>query len=552
MPIRVRISYKNPKHYLISQMTMTMEADAAAVPQVKSGAIPSKPGAIRFDIPDGVKEVTLKILIPKQRASPVSILELTQHFKVAAGRPPRLNQLVFDGPPFMADGPKLYHPRLSEPATAGSGKGKLFELVLDTRFLRVTDFARRSGRLDTFAGTEWKPPMGSRVVVLEDTHPNPNPIVWYVLIPPAVDSTQSKINVLMFYRPEMIKEFNYKDLRDIEPSKFMRYSDDPPAGSPFFISAGTFSPYPPCAYERQLVQSGKRVVMAFPMPHVTNYGLAEGVTAPDTLRRFVKTLWMEGEVGGRADDKAVLGRVAVAGFSSGGDSALKAVGEFGNSIDELYLFDPGKSKGFELLKGWLAGKSDRKLRMIAGGYQQSTMQAMHVPDAMINSVDSDFWFTDLTYLKALSPPGGPIEKFDHLATAAASGTATTPATVATGLFRIVAPGAPVQSPIVLEGRFQTPKGAQSSQPHRIGGNTLPSEAEAASFAHFGGVPRPVKSDADVVAVANAIVNQGKPEPDRIRALRHSWASCGGKSADGTRTAADYKGYLQSCLEKSSF
>ena len=125
----------------------------------------------------------------------------------------------------------------------------------------------------------------------------------------------------------------------------MRYSEDPPAGSPFFIDQGGFDPYPNCAYERQLVQSGKRVLMAFPMPHNTSYGLAEGVSAPATLRKFVKTLWMEGEVGGRADDKAVLGRVALGGFSSGGNSALQAIKDFGNSIDELYLFDPGLFKG---------------------------------------------------------------------------------------------------------------------------------------------------------------------------------------------------------------
>ena len=190
--------------------------------------------------------------------------------------------------------------------------------------------------------------------------------------------------------------------------------------------------------------------------------------------------------------------------------------------------------------------------MIAGGYQQTAMPSLGLPDAMINSTSVEFWFTDLTYLKALSAPGGPVEKFDHLATANAAGAATTPATVATGLFRIVAPNAAVQSPIVLEGRFQNARGAQSTKPHRTPGNTLPSEAEAASFAHFGSVTRPVQSDNDVISVAAAITIQGKPEPDRIRALRHSWASCGGKSADGTRTAADYKGYLQSCLERSSF
>lgn len=252
MPIRVRISYSNPKHHLIAAMTMTMQADGAALPQVKSGPFPSKPGAIRFDVPDGAKNVTLKIEIPKQGFSVVSILEVTQHFKVIAGKPPRLKPFVFDGPPFMADGPKQYHPRLSEPTTAGSGRGKLFELVLDTRFLRVTDFARSLGKLNGVSGTLWKPPMGSRVVVLEDTHPVPNPVVWYVLIPPVLDSTISKINVFMFYRPEMVKEFNYKDVRDIEPGKFMRYSEDPPAGSPFFINGSTFNPYPHCAYERQL------------------------------------------------------------------------------------------------------------------------------------------------------------------------------------------------------------------------------------------------------------------------------------------------------------
>ncbi len=261
---------------------------------------------------------------------------------------------------------------------------------------------------------------------------------------------------------------------------------------------------------------------------------------------------MEGEVGGRAGDKAVLDRVGVGGFSSGGNSALKAIKEFGGSIDELYLFDPGKFEGSELLRPWLGGKSGRKLCMIAGGYQQTNMPSVGLPDSMINSTSVGFWFTDLTYLKALSAPGGPIEQFDHLVTANAAAVATTPATVATGLFRIVAPNAAVQSPIVLEGRFQNAHGAQSTKAHRIPGDTLPSEAEAASFAHFGAVTRPVQSDSDVGSVAAAIVIQKGPEPDRIKALRHSWASCGGKSADGTRTAADYKGYLQSCLERSSF
>jgi hypothetical protein len=45
-------------------------------------------------------------------------------------------------------------------------------------------------------------------------------------------------------------------------------------------------------------------------------------------------------------------------------------------------------------------------------------------------------------------------------------------------------------------------------------------------------------------------NEG--EPNRIRALRHSWSVCGGVSSGRSRTDKDFKGYLLIFLEKSGF
>ena len=213
------------KHYLISTLIVTMKADGAALSKVTTGPDASKPGALRFDVPETATKVELHVEIPKfniTSARPVLVFD--QRFKVvtAAGKPPRLEPVMFT-PTLLQRGPKRYHPRLSEPTTAASGKTKLFDLILDLRFLDLTDLAKGLGKLDFFKSR----PHPCDIRMFEDTHSRPDPVTWVVAIPPKVAEGR-KMGVFLFYRPEILPPKTpsipvYKDTRTAPPERYIRY-----------------------------------------------------------------------------------------------------------------------------------------------------------------------------------------------------------------------------------------------------------------------------------------------------------------------------------------
>src|SRR5438067_13399743 len=108
MAIRVRIRHGNLKHYLISTLVVSMKADGVTLAKVTTGPDASKPGALRFDVPESAVKVELHVEIPKFNiTSSRPVLTFDQRFKVVkpAGKPPRLEPVIFT-PPLLQRGTK--------------------------------------------------------------------------------------------------------------------------------------------------------------------------------------------------------------------------------------------------------------------------------------------------------------------------------------------------------------------------------------------------------------------------------------------------------------
>jgi hypothetical protein len=560
MAIRVRIRHGNLKHYLISTLKVSMKVDGTDLPQVKKGADASAPGSLRFDVPETAGKVELHVEIPKFNAgSTKPILEFDQRFKVVttAGKPPRLEPVIFT-PPLKQRTTKRYHPRLSEPTTAASGKTKLFDLLLDLRFLDLTDMAKSLGKLDAF---KLLPSHPCDIRVYEDTHSRPEPVTWIVAIPRKTQESR-KMGVFLFYRPEILPPKDpafprYKDTRTAPSERWNRYllsSDDT---EPFFVnSAKAFVENPRCGFEQQLHASGKNVVMVMPLPHVTSYGLGEGPPTVNTVKALLDAMWIESAISVFDLRPPVMTRFAVGGFSSGGNTALQSIKFNPKDIDELYLFDPGRWIGNERLAGWIKTGTDHRLRMTGGGYNQENMIAkvkeLRGSDVLLINDKTDYWHTNALYHGALSEVGKPDEGFDPAPAAGATVTPTMPATKEKNIFLV--PFASTPPPVIparlnLEGHWTEKSKPQTGRAFAEGIGIV----EAASIVRFRLSGNQFATKAEFNKFISLITNNpdNEGEPNRIRALRHSWSVCGGVTTGRSRDK-DFKGYLLIFLEKSGF
>src|SRR4029434_5897379 len=156
----------------------------------------------------------------------------------------------------------------------------------------------------------------------------------------------------------------------------------PKPESPFFAGPDAgWNPGPSVSFEQQLIESGKKILVVHPWPSGINFGHLYTPNLRRTLDHALTALRSNGaiSIGNVLDIQTA--RIGVAGYSGGGNEAIKVWKANHHAVDELYLLDPqsfakDQAKGGTLLvneKGALLPalrewfKDDRRrLRMIGG------------------------------------------------------------------------------------------------------------------------------------------------------------------------------------------
>lgn len=542
MPIRLGVDHASTKHRFIQQLTMQVTADGAVVPEVDKL---SQAGARRFDVPDTAASVQLDITVPAPLPGIPDLVRIQQQFNVsAAGGAPTL--VPTGSPPALA-------PRLS---VARSGAARtppgVYRLGLDVEFLDMTSYwlAINAG------GPLFTTTQGSQLVILERTRGTP--AAWVVLVPPLARAASAQsTGLLMFLRPTSDTHTSVDDLGP-KLAGAARYLGDQVAVPPFGMGKlGEFPDYDhQCGFERQLVASGKPVVLAWPFPNGGDYGAVITASMPDMIRSLVVALWDAGRIGIGAPSVGI-GRFALAGYSRGGLAALDCFANFSNRsfIDELYLFDPGQFpdslQSVAPFQQWLDGAPARfrLLRMIGGGFQHGRMLAFAASlarqDATCFPATATAWFTDPSYQIGLSPAGTPL-----VFTAAGSPAAPGTASGDTGIFTrsFTAGTSTVPSRLVLTGagqRFTLLGVAPEEAASIVRVHALDTVNAARTPPLPPGTAVTAATFAGVMAKIRA--NEDAKEPDRIQAIRHEWTVFGGADFGN-----GYRGFLQQCLELSGF
>jgi hypothetical protein len=552
--MRLRISYDNPQHRFIRTIVVTVTADGVPATQRPE----SKAGALLFDVPDGALALTVGAVITPTPSQP-PVLNVKQAYSKAT--------LASGAVVWVPTAPIDRHIIVTGWVGASKKRRGVFVLKLDLTFLDLTAYATLLHPPYTFAAAH-----GASFAVLECTDNYPGrgsngAVTWACLIPPAVASAPSPtaLGALLFLRPTASRDDGtdpYTNTDDVSnvTIRLTRYTTDPPAANPFYVDGTFFDPVPFCGWERQLVDSGKAVVLFWPFPHGINHGSVVSSRMPALVRSALYTLW----IGGRLGSVGPLAdyRLGLGGFSAGGARALATLRQAGNGaqVDELYLFEPADfSLRVADVESWykLGGKV---LRMMAGGYQQTAMIALAAKladpvNATCKPAQSDYWYTSALYQAAISNRGG-IEHFDLAGTTPAPGS---PSAVSAVFLSSYDPSAPK---LVLS--WKDPATAvERVRPFTPGPRVpVPSHEEAASLVHWwliglyaGG--NPIANAQTFMTVMQRVTSAAgesswpvRGEADRIDSIRHEWTVIGGEGAIDRQ--AGFKGYFQICLENSGF
>jgi hypothetical protein len=403
MAIRLAVNYLNTAHRFVTTAQVTLTLNGTAENEAKD----SKPGQRRWDITDTVgTNLELRVLIPEPAGSGLGkpLLDLKQVLQVIA-LAGGANSLTPKG---TAACPDTFNPRLTGQLVAASS-GRRFEINVDLTFLDVTDYYQaRTHRLDEYTNMpQTNPPRQSGVAtgLVPNTDPLPHygtklrileftggkPVTWAVLIPPAVKPDSNRIGTVLFFRPAMTTYTNTDDLdigkndsHDCDPpaGALLRYLGDPlPEATPFFSqpkggSCKSWKTFPCCGWEKQISNANKCALFVHPFPHGIDYGTIVLSKFPEILASLCKILWADGTIGASVCADLRLARIAVSGFSAGGDATFACLKSRPEKIDELYLFDPnGTGSNQTAIEAWFR-RGGKKLRMFGGGFQQASMMTI--------------------------------------------------------------------------------------------------------------------------------------------------------------------------------
>lgn len=469
---------------------------------------------------------------------------------------------------------RLVHPRCMHNVNVSSGKGLDFRLTIDAEFIIVTEYLSKyrsnvdpsSDRLSDLR--QLASHLRCTFNVLEHTQ-SIVPRTWVLLRSPNFDAHTQLVSALLFFRPEILgPDSTYHCADDAPYGRIQRYLQLDTVSGSYFIATSAESrlyPFRLCGVDEQIASSGKPLIALFPIPHRTDFGALKDqrLTAKGgVLERLLRALWAEGLVGVGQTTAPKVKRLALSGFSMGGDICLDAFKANREKVDELYLFDPGQGIPGDVVS-WIAAKGkERRLRMIGTAYSEepalrigaSLRKDKDVPSQnwSVYPGDGAFWYKDPGYFRALSDPTG-TERFNK-----EGDSPTTPSTIKSNIFLTdelpaqpaAHADAPLASTITLAAHWTDASGRRQTAQQPLTGI---SAVEAASLVRHHVIDSsnngaPITSAQQFSKVIAGIQhNDWNEEQPRIKALRHEWAVIGGDTSGGRFT-----GYLQMCLRDSNF
>jgi hypothetical protein len=569
--LQLRFHWLYPQHRFLRTLTISVVArDGPGAPRPLPPAAGSTLGSHLYDIPAGVANVQLTIDV---RSPLVALLHLEQRLQVvrSPGHPPTL---VHTG---SNVGSSFGHPRMEPMASVPSpGGGTLIDLPIDLRFLDVTEHVRRLPTKATPAADEAigrfrhaddlyrHHGVQSRVRVLE--HTGGRPAAWPVILPPALAAKVDQ-GVFLCLKNEALDKVNGEGVvidgsyTTPDDANYLHalfpYWSSPSAVGRYVYSDGgaaTYHDYPQFGWDQQLRNSGRSVIVLFPIPHAVDFGVLDR-PSPATRRLLQSALiclYAEGHVTTGGSSAPFLHHLAVGGWSSGTDTLFRwvrpATPAGAGLVEEFWIFD-GKH-GFRAdVRAWFNGNPSRRLRLIGSAYTETASNgfvtlASSNPNVSVYPGDPKYWYRHADYASSLASPGTLPFRFRSSPTAASLGSrdASTRSNIYLRSEHLVDNGISVNQSIVL---FSPHLGQQA-----IG---FTSHEEAAAFVIYEALDKftgggPVSTAAQFRAVATWVDQQaGASEPKHSFRHRHPWSVFGGLFNHNGRA---FVGYLQLCLEQS--
>ncbi len=411
---RISVRWANETHRFLAGIEVTLTAGGSAVPPVQGSGKSGKPrlGLYKFDVdPLGGTsfELTVRVPAPGAREGRPKVeeplVELTQRFHIEG-----------DATPVPESPATGWHPRVRPMTGTGAGKAGLVGLELDLSFIDVTAYLLAT-RAEAVAccffrsvDDHTEEVGGKRAFLPRDfgdcrvrlfQHTAGEPGVFAVLVSPGFDGSERGVDGVLFQKPS--EGSGYADVDDVDLFSLSRYitsfgdgtvwddcnlaedygkveddgwfgyyhptvSDEPPrriADLPSEKPDRGWSLVPRCRFAQQIGRSGKKVVFLMPIANGSNFGVTGGSHLRARWRSVLACLQGEGLVGDDTRAEVTLRKLAVGGFSAGGQVAFSAFQLNRDEIDEVWMFDPiGIEANFSLVAEWCTG--DRRARFIAG------------------------------------------------------------------------------------------------------------------------------------------------------------------------------------------
>jgi len=559
LPLFFAFHWANPRHRFLRRMSVVLRAlTGSQSGQVLQQAPGSRRGFMKFLVPTDADQVRLELSVPSPLIT-TPIVSVRQEYKILR-QPGRKPSTI----PSKSNIQGLdQHPRVESLAyQSGDPTQVVVAAELDLLFLDVTAHVTALGKNDGSFGTflDIKAPENSTTTYRILEHTGGRPVTWPVIIPAGLTASEAATNVLLFFKNEALDHVEsgaivdgaYKNSDDanyvralfgywVNPANVAKYVGEE--------SDTSYSNYPPFGWDRQLRQSGKPVVVLFPIPHSVDFGILDQPSSGTkrVVESALRALFAERQIATGQSFSPNVKRLAIGGWSSGTDTLYRwvPVAKKLDFVDEIYCFD-GKGPFPVDFEAWFnVAPGRRRLCLIGSAYTEvpanQIKRRLSHPNVFIQPGDPTFWYTNPGYLASLKPNNAPAP----LRFRANPQQPSLPSDASTLIN------------LFVESETLTPKGAFVE--HRItfsspgfGRKTVSNvgHEEAAVFACLELQRGKIASVDDFNLVTGWVDTQPSfSEPVRAFRHRHSWSMFGGLFGDKGRP---FVGYFQACLERSGF
>lgn len=287
------------------------------------------------------------------------------------------------------------HPRL---AWSAAGGHEFQGLTVDLGFVNVARHLMQAlgGVLESEYGvssSDPRPHHGCVLHALECTT-QPGPRTWFALVPPSLDTAPDNplkgkdwqprdpgrlaprsVDMLVYLRSRVFQGGRMQTYDAIEKTPIagwmQRFYFEPPATTPFFARPGArWESYPNVGVERQLAGAGKSVVLVQPWPSGLDYGVLYQGNLRPLLDSLARCLAAQGAIARASLFDLRSGRIGLAGFSGGGNEAIKVWRAAQQTVSELFLFDPQSFRADQ-------SRADQHLLIDSSGRVAADLQAWY-------------------------------------------------------------------------------------------------------------------------------------------------------------------------------